>query len=112
MNQSSHQNNAKLVYLLLLLNILVQFLGIIGVVIAYVNRDKAPDWLKSHYTFQIYTFWIGLIWLVIGGSLAVVGLGFFILLGWVIWLLIRGIKGIKYLDNMQPHPDPTNPFFP
>jgi uncharacterized membrane protein len=37
---------------------------IVGLVLAYVSRESAPDWLRSHYTFQIRTFWIGLLYFI------------------------------------------------
>ncbi len=51
-----------IVYVLFLLGFLTAWITpIVGVVIAYMNRDTAPEWLKSHYTFQVRTFWIGLV---------------------------------------------------
>jgi uncharacterized membrane protein len=105
------QQTAKIIYLLFIGNIIVQFLGIIGVVVAYIHKEDAPDWLKSHYQFQIRTFWIGLLIAVIGGLLLFVGIGFFVLLFWVVWVVIRCVKGMKLIDQQQPHPDPTSWLF-
>lgn len=101
------QGTAKVVYLLMLVNIIVQFLGIIGVIIAYVHKNDAPAWLRTHYQFQIRTFWIGLLLIVAGAFLWTAGIGAFILLFWLVWLIVRCVKGIKYLDQNQPHPNPT-----
>ncbi|GAB4194963.1 MAG: membrane protein [Wenzhouxiangellaceae bacterium] len=98
-------NNVRLVYILYLVGIVFGVTGIIGVVIAYVNRSDAPDWLKSHYDFQIRTFWIGALYLFFGVLLALVLIGYLILLFWVIWLCIRCVKGLKYIDQKQPYPD-------
>jgi uncharacterized membrane protein len=35
--------------------------GIVGIVLAYLNRGKSEAWLESHYTWAIRTFWIGLL---------------------------------------------------
>jgi uncharacterized membrane protein len=110
-SQQNSQNTAKVVYLLFLVNIFIQFLGIIGVIIAYVHKSDAPTWLQSHYQFQIRTFWIGLLYLFIGVILATVAIGYFILLFWVIWVIVRCVKGMKYLDQNQPHPNPTSWLF-
>ena len=110
-SQQNSQNTAKVVYLLFLVNIFIQFLGIIGVIIAYVHKSDAPAWLQSHYQFQIRTFWIGLLYLFIGVILATVAIGYFILLFWVIWVIVRCVKGMKYLDQHQPHPNPTSWLF-
>lgn len=110
-NDQGSQNTVKIVYLLLMVNIVIQFLGIIGVIVAYVNKGEAPEWLKSHYQFQIRTFWIGLVLMLTGAIFWVLGVGFFILLFWVVWLVMRCVKGIKYLDQHQPHPNPTSWLF-
>ena len=103
--------NAKLVYILYLVGIVVGVTGIVGVVMAYINKDDAPDWLKSHYQFQIRTFWIGLLYFVVGILLTMVVIGIFILLFWCVWLIIRCVKGMKALDAKQPHPNPTGWMF-
>lgn len=109
--EQNSQNTAKVIYLLFLVNIIIQFLGIIGVIVAYVNKDDAPAWLQSHYRFQIRTFWIGLLYLFIGVVLSAVAIGYFILLFWVIWVIIRCVKGIKYLDRNQAYPAPGSWMF-
>jgi uncharacterized membrane protein len=110
-NEQNSQNTAKVIYLLFIGNIIIQFLGIIGVIVAYVNKNDAPAWLQSHYQFQIRTFWIGLLYLFIGVVLAMAVVGYFILLFWVIWVVVRCVKGMKYLDQKQPHPNPTSWLF-
>ena len=78
---------------------------------AYVNRNDAPDWLKSHYQFQIRTFWIGALYLFIGVLLSQFIIGLLILLFWLLWLIVRCARGIKYLDRREAHPDPTGWMF-
>lgn len=104
-------NTAKMIYLFLMANILIQFLGIIGAIIAYVNRGDAPAWLQSHYQFQIRTFWIGLVMEILGIFLAHVGIGVLIILFWIVWVIIRSVKGMKYLDQQQAHPNPRTWWF-
>jgi len=29
---------------------------------AYIYKGDAPDWLKSHYRYQIRKFWIGILY--------------------------------------------------
>ncbi len=110
-NAQNSQSTAKVVYLLMLVNIIVQFLGIIGVIIAYVHKSGAPAWLQTHYQFQIRTFWIGLLLIVGGIFLWSAGVGAIILLFWLVWLIVRCVKGMKYLDQNQPHPNPTTWLF-
>tara|TARA_R110002049_G_scaffold92191_4_gene228922 strand:+ start:437 stop:781 length:345 start_codon:yes stop_codon:yes gene_type:complete len=101
------QSTAKLIYILFLANILVPFLGLIGVVMAYVNKADAPEWLRTHYQFQIRTFWIGILYFFIGAVLTMVIIGYLVILFTVIWVIIRCVKGMKYLDVQQAHPNPT-----
>ncbi|TKB03565.1 hypothetical protein E5672_11055 [Alteromonas portus] len=104
-------STAKVVYILYIIGIFFGITGLIGVIMAYVNKSDSPDWLASHYQFQIRTFWIGFLYLFIGSLLSLVVIGWFIILFWVVWLVIRCIKGMKSLDANQPHPDPTTWMF-
>jgi len=108
---SSENGSVKTIYILYLAGLLFGITGIIGVVMAYMNRNDAPDWLQTHYQFQIRTFWIGLLFMLIGGLLSVVLIGYFIMLFWVIWLVVRCVKGMKYLDRNEPHPNPKGWMF-
>lgn len=104
-------DNVKLVYIFYLVGIFFGPLGIVGVIMAYVHKNDAPEWLQSHYQFQIRTFWIGAIYIISGAILALVIIGWFIILFWFVWLAVRSIKGMKYLDQKQAHPNPTGWMF-
>jgi uncharacterized membrane protein len=71
-----------------------------------MNRKDAPDWLKAHYTFQIRTFWIGLLYSVISYLTTVMFVGFILLLGVFVWLIVRCVKGMQYLERRQAMPNP------
>ncbi len=116
MEQSSNQpvpaeNMAKVAYILYLVSIVFGVTALVAVVIAYVNRDEGPQWLRSHYQFQIRTFWIGLLYLVVGSVLSLVIIGWFMLLFSLVWIIVRCIKGLKLLDSQQAHPEPLSWFF-
>ena len=123
---SGKEGTVKLVYILYLVSLLTGGLTfIIGVVIAYMNKDDSEEWLQSHYHFQIRTFWIGVVFMGAVGLLFAIGtlllailVGFLIVpIAWVffwltfIWLVIRCVKGIKQVDERQPHPNPTSWMF-
>lgn len=60
-SSSDDRNLALVVYLLLFASpFMVGFPALIGVVIAYIRRPEAPPIWKSHYNFQIRTFWVAL----------------------------------------------------
>ncbi len=105
---------AKTVYILYLVALVIGITGPIGLIVAYVYKKDAPDWLKTHFDFQIWTFWIGLLYLVIGG--VIVSLGgivawLIVVTLWSLWVMIRCVKGIKYLDRGEPYPDPRGFLF-
>lgn len=99
-NSSTDKGVAKIVYILYLVGLFFGGVtGIVGLVIAYINKGKASPWLTSHFQFQIRTFWIGALYLFLAltfsfllGNLVV----YFFL--WFIWVIIRSIKGIKALN--------------
>ena len=105
------QGTAMLVYVLLLASIVLWVTGVVGVVIAYVYKDDAPEWLKSHYRLQIRTFWISFLYIILGMLLLVVLVGYAVLVFWLIWFLVRCIKGIRYLNRGQAYPNPDNWLF-
>jgi uncharacterized membrane protein len=105
------EGTAKIIYILYLAGIVFGITGIVGVVMAYIYRGDAPDWLESHYQFQIRTFWIGALYMLIGVILVFVFIGYLILLFWMVWLIIRCVKGMKALDQKEAHPDPTGWMF-
>ena len=57
------------VYILYFLGYVTGITSIIGVMIAYFQDRSANSELVSHFTFQIRTFWIGFVYLVVGAIL-------------------------------------------
>ncbi len=115
---------ARVVYVLFLAEFFIGPIGgLIGVVLAYVCRQDAPDGLVSHYRFQIRTFWIGWLYILIAFAAIVSSIGFvfssdFGLMGlmiaagsagWifgVIWTIVRCIKGLIYELRDEAYPNP------
>ncbi len=99
---------AMIVYIAYLAAFAFPPLSIAGVVLAYVNRSAAPDWLKSHYTFQVYTFWIGLLFSVVSFLLCFVLIGFLLIFATMAWYVIRCALGINRLMQREAYPNPTS----
>jgi hypothetical protein len=59
-----------IVYLLYFAAYIFGITALIGVIIAHVRFPDANLPLPSHYQFQIRTFWIGVLYLVVGTVLA------------------------------------------
>jgi uncharacterized membrane protein len=94
---------ATVVYALQALGFFVGITWIVAVIIDYVKRDDAAGtWLASHYSWQIRTFWWGLLWGVIGGILAFVLVGFLVLAADAIWIIYRIVKGwLRLSENRE-----------
>jgi len=103
---SEHQKNtaptAKVIYILLLISTIVGVTGIIALIMAYVFKDGSTDWLQTHYRFQIRTYWIGLLYIVIGFFTITINIGYFILMFAFVWMVVRCAKGLKQLESEQP----------
>jgi uncharacterized membrane protein len=109
--QKEKGGNAKIIYILYLVSLVLGITGLIGLVMAYINKGEAPDWLKSHYQWQIRTFWMGLLYTVIGLITTSIMIGFLILLLNLVWFIVRCVKGLSALDKQQPLPKPTSWLF-
>jgi uncharacterized membrane protein len=99
--------DANLVYILYLVGLIVGVTSLVGVIMAYINRGEAPEWVQTHFRFQIRTFWIGLLYGVIGAVTIWILIGFLILLFVVVWWIIRCVKGMKAIERGEPVPDPA-----
>jgi uncharacterized membrane protein len=101
--QQTLKNLTTVVYALQALAFLNGITLIVGVIINYVKReDVAGTWLESHFTWQIRTFWWGLLWGVLGFLLAFVLVGFAILFAASVWIIYRIVKGWLKLNEGQP----------
>ncbi|PAV25266.1 putative membrane protein [Tamilnaduibacter salinus] len=97
----SGRNLAVLVYILQALSFFTSGLtGLVGVIVNYVKLDDLQGtWLEPHFRWQIRTFWIGLLWGVIGVLTTVLIVGWFILLAISIWVIYRIVKGALALND-------------
>jgi len=62
----SNKQLALIVYILYFVAYFTGITALIGVIIAHVQVASADPLLATHYRFQIRTFWIGILYLVIG----------------------------------------------
>ena len=94
---------ATVVYALQAAGFFVGLTWIVAVVINYVKRDDVRgSWLESHFSWQIRTFWWGLLWAVVGGILALVVVGFAVLFADAVWIIYRIVKGWLNLNENKP----------
>lgn len=95
------RNLAVVVYILQALSFFLGGVtGLVGVIINYVKLDDVRNtWVERHFRWQIRTFWIGLLWTVIGIVTTPLIIGWFILLGISIWIIYRIVKGALALND-------------
>jgi uncharacterized membrane protein len=97
--------NVSIIYYLYLAAILLGVTAVVGVIMAYMNQ-LANEWLDTHYTYQVRTFWIGLLYAAIGVVLTMVVIGVAVLAFVLVWWVVRCVKGLKFAGAGQPIPDP------
>ena len=85
--------------------------AIIGAIIAYMQSENADPISQSHFQFQIRTFLIGLLYVFVSAATLYIGIGALLLLWWIIWTLIRCIKGLLALNAGEPIRDPNSWMF-
>jgi uncharacterized membrane protein len=107
-------------YALYLLAFATGLTAIIGLIIAYAQQGSAGPVMRTHYTFLIRTFWIGLIAMIAAGvafgvgailSVILIGIPIMALAGLVcavagIWYGVRCIVGLVYLSRGDAYPRP------
>ena len=108
------------VYVLYLVGLLNGLTVLIGLVIAYANRDRAGPAMQAHYIFQIRTFWTAIGWWIVGGvllfwgiplSFILIGIPLIVLAGLIfcmthVWFALRCILGLTYVSRGEPYPRP------
>ena len=99
------------VYILYLVGFLTGITVLVGLIIAYLQRDRTDRVSQSHFQFQITTFWIGLLYFFVGLLTLHFAIGVLILLWWVVWTVIRCVKGLLALNTGQAIPDPNSWWF-
>jgi len=104
----SSGGTVTIIYVLYLVGLVVGITSLIAVVMAYVNKGGGPEWAESHYRFQIRTFWIGLLIGVVALVLIFVLIGWFVLIFYYVWMIVRCVKGMKFAGSAEPYPSPAS----
>ncbi|CCE23582.1 MULTISPECIES: DUF4870 family protein [Methylotuvimicrobium] len=75
----------------------------IGVAINFIKRnDVRGTWLESHFDWQIKTAWVAVALLAASGLTFAMGLGWFLLIFAVLWLVYRIALGWHTLFDNKP----------
>jgi uncharacterized membrane protein len=98
------RNLAVAVYILQALSFFVGGItGLAGVIVNYVKLDDVKGtWIEPHFRWQIRTFWISLLWGIIGFITTFIIIGWLILAVVAIWVIYRIVKGALALNDGLP----------
>jgi uncharacterized membrane protein len=102
---------ALTVYILYMAGFLTGATAFVGVIIAHVKVASVSEHLRTHFRFQIRTFWIGLGYFLVGWLLVALLVGIPILIWWLTWTLVRTIKGLLLLNEGKPIARPASWLF-
>ena len=102
--EQAAKKNALLVYILQAASCVIFITWIVALIVNYVKRDDVKNTLaETHFTWQIKTFWYGLLWAIVGSITVWVGIGFVVWFVNYIWLIYRIVKGIIYLNDEKAY---------
>ncbi|TNE42640.1 MAG: hypothetical protein EP347_00445 [Alphaproteobacteria bacterium] len=107
-SRSSSSAMPTIIYVLYLVALVTALPILVGVVFAYLANPR-DDVEKSHYRYQIRTFWLCVLynilaWTLIVSILGIVFGGAVIVFTWI-FVLVRSLKGLSAYDKGQPVED-------
>ena len=102
------KTNVQVVYFLYIAGMFIGISALIGIVIAYINRGKAGGWVETHYTWQIRTFWIGLLYSFVSVLLMIVAIGFVLIFAVAVWVIVRCVLGLQAANRDEPVRNPES----
>jgi len=100
------RTNIQVVYVLYLAGFAFAFTPLVGIVMAHINRGKAGGWVETHYTYAIRTFWIGLLYSLISLALAILLVGFLLMIATAVWFVVRCVVGLMAASRDEPIRNP------
>jgi uncharacterized membrane protein len=90
-------------YILYAASLISGVTALIAIILNYVKRDDVVGTVyESHFTWQIRTFWYGLLWTVIGFITIPILIGIAILAVACLWFIYRIVKGWVRLTDGKP----------
>ncbi len=100
---SRERNLVTVVYALQAASMVLGFTYVLGAIVSHFMRGSvAGTWLESHVRWQLATFWFSLLWAVLGALILSWGIGYFILIADVLWIVYRIVQGWAALSRNLP----------
>jgi uncharacterized membrane protein len=100
------------IYVLYLLGAVTGFTAIIGVIMAHIKVSEADSLWRSHFVFQIRTFWLSVLAAIVGVvmcfTLILLPVGILLLSVLGFWVVVRSIVGLIKTSHGQPIPAPQS----
>jgi uncharacterized membrane protein len=78
----------------------------IGLILAYVDRDKTNELCASHYRYLIRTVWIGMLFGFVSFLMSFIAIGLLTFVATAIWYTIRCVKGLVLALREEPISNP------
>jgi uncharacterized membrane protein len=100
--------NIQIIYLLYLVGFAFGITVLVGIVLAYLNRDKAEGWARTHYIWAIRTFWIALLFAIISAILTMLLIGVLGFIATAVWIVVRCVVGLQKAAREEPITDPES----
>ncbi len=98
---------ALIVYILYLAGFVFAFPALIGVIIAHIKVTDASPSMRTHFQYQMRTFWFGVLMLVVGSITTLILIGYLVFLLWLVWTLVRCVKGLIRVSEGRAIDQPT-----
>ena len=92
----------NIAYILYLVGFVFPIAPLVGLVFAYLQEPS------GHRQFIIRTFWIGVLMCFVGAVLAIVLIGWLVILFWAIWTMTRVISGFMLVNKGQDLKNPKS----
>lgn len=84
--------------------------ALVGLVSVFFGSKPEDRMGLSHFEYQKRTFIIAAASIVLGGMLVVVNVGVFVLFAMLVWVLYRGARGLRALQQGQAIANPRGLF--
>ena len=102
------KSNIQLIYVLYIVSFVIGITALVGIVLAYINRGKSENWVETHYTWAVRTFWIGILYSIISILLMIVGIGFILILATAVWVVVRCVLGLQAVSRGEAVKNPQS----
>lgn len=101
----AERNTLLITYVLHALAPFTALTAIIAVIISHIKVGETQnEFIRSHHSWLIRTFWWGLLWTVISSILVFVLIGFIGYAAVALWWLYRTVRGFINYGEKRPMP--------